>query len=212
MRLVHRFLRYNKFPPEQRKNIALNALMHISDGSLYFFAMSFISMQTIVPVFVQSLGGGAMAIGFLPILWTLGTSLPQIFLKNEKHIPVIKPIVMKIAFYQRLSYFIIGLVIITVFPVFVPNNQPYFVFYLFIVRCIYGQSFFSELVLSYFQNGTGTFTRQGDRNSSAYRFVSRNTKWCYHHLHSYNIPSSVQLWNIVCNLFFHFYLVIGISQ
>jgi len=91
-------------------------MMHISDGSLFFLAMSFISLQTIVPVFVQSLGGGAIAIGLIPIIWALGSSLPQIFLKNEKHIPMIKPFVMKIAFYQRFSFFITGIATILVFP------------------------------------------------------------------------------------------------
>ena len=136
MHLVHRFLRYNKFPVEQRKDIALNAFMHISDGSLFFFAMSFISMQTIVPVFIQSLGGGSMAIGFLPILWTLGTSLPQIFLKNEKHIPIIKPLVMKIAFYQRFSYFILGMVIILVFPHLKPQTNL-ILFFIFLSFCAF---------------------------------------------------------------------------
>ncbi len=99
-------------------------------------------MQTIIPVFIQSLGGGAVAIGFLPILWTLGTSLPQIFSKNEKYIPVIKPYVMKIAFYQRFAYFITGVVIILVFPHFA-SHVNLILFFLLLSLCAFMGSFAS---------------------------------------------------------------------
>jgi MFS family permease len=136
MYIIQRFLRLHKFPVEQRKDIVVNAMMHISDGSLFFLAMSFIAMQTIIPVFIQSLGGGAVAIGFLPILWTLGTSLPQIFLKNEKFIPVIKPFVMKIAFYQRFAYLITGVVIILAFP-HLPQHTNLILFFMLLSLCAF---------------------------------------------------------------------------
>ena len=55
-----------------------NFIANVMDGGLFSLAMSFVSQQTILPLFVQKLGGGNIAVGLIPVVWILGFNLPQI--------------------------------------------------------------------------------------------------------------------------------------
>jgi hypothetical protein len=84
--------------------------MHIYDGSLFFFATGFINYNTILPVFIQRIGGNAIAIGSVTVLWTLGLNLPQLFfIKLFQHHQKIKPAVLQTGLLYRLCFGIISL-------------------------------------------------------------------------------------------------------
>ena len=78
--MLLKYFKYTKFPDYDAKTLKHNILMHLGDGSMYAFALSFISFTIILPVFIQRMGGSAIAIGAVPVLWNLGNSLPQIFI------------------------------------------------------------------------------------------------------------------------------------
>ena len=90
------------------------------DGALFGLAMSFVSYNTILPVFIQQVGGSAVAIGSVPVLWTIGLNLPQaivIRLTNSRN-PV-KPLVLRFGLLNRYSFLAVG-----VFTFFFVENMP----------------------------------------------------------------------------------------
>ena len=90
------------------------------DGALFGLAMSFVSYNTILPVFIQQVGGSVVAIGSVPVLWTIGLNLPQaivIRLTNSKS-PV-KPLVLRFGLLNRCSFLAVG-----VFTFFFVKDMP----------------------------------------------------------------------------------------
>lgn len=67
---------------EQQQILRSNLLYHIMDGSFYSFGMSFIAVQTIFPVFIQLAGGNAVAVGAVPIIWTLAVNFPMMWIAH----------------------------------------------------------------------------------------------------------------------------------
>lgn len=90
------------------------------DGALFGLAMSFVSFNTILPVFIQQVGGSDVAIGSVPVLWTIGMNFPQaivIRLTNSRN-PV-KPLVLRFGLLNRYSFLAVG-----VFTFFFVKNMP----------------------------------------------------------------------------------------
>ena len=57
--------------------------------------MSFVSFNTILPVFIQQVGGGDVAIGSVPVLWTIGMNFPQaIVVRLTSSRKLMKPLVL----------------------------------------------------------------------------------------------------------------------
>lgn len=108
--MLFRLLKINNIPDFDPKVLRHNILMNIGDGSMYTFGMSFIYAYTVIPIFIQQAGGNAIAIGAVPVLWTVGLNLPQLFFVKphftEKRI---KPFVLRYALLNRIMYLIIGL-------------------------------------------------------------------------------------------------------
>ena len=67
----------SKYPALDSPTLRSNLRAHIMDGALYGLATSFISFNTILPVFIQQVGGGVIAIGSVPVLWTIGLNSPR---------------------------------------------------------------------------------------------------------------------------------------
>ncbi len=95
-----------------RKNFIANVL----DGAFFSFGLSFVSMQTVLPVFVKKIGGGNIAIGLIPVFWIIGFNFPQILIASyAQRFRIKKRLMLKTAMAQRipwllmaiLSYFII---------------------------------------------------------------------------------------------------------
>lgn len=90
-----------------RRNFVLNVL----DGALFAFALSFASRSTVLPVFVDRMGGGNIAIGMIPVIWLLGFHLPQILIANRaRQQERKKPLVLRTAMLQRLPWLALALI------------------------------------------------------------------------------------------------------
>ena len=110
--MLAKYFRYIKFPDYDPQVLQHNLLMHFGDGSMYAFALSFISFSTILPVFIQRMGGDAVAIGAVPVLWNLGASLPQLFLGQQKsNETFVKPAIVRYSVLYRSSFLIAALFI-----------------------------------------------------------------------------------------------------
>ena len=106
---LSRYFQFNQFPGFDSKVLKRNILMHIFDGTIFFFAMSLISVSTILPVFIQRIGGNAIAIGSVSVLWYLGMNLPQLlFIRFSHNKERVKSTVLWTGLLYRIQFFIIG--------------------------------------------------------------------------------------------------------
>ena len=107
--LLSRYFQLNKISGFDPGVLRKNLIMHIYDGSLFFFATSFINYNTVLPVFIQRIGGNAIAIGSVTVLWTLGLNLPQLFfIRLFHHHKKIKPAVLRTGLLYRIFFIIIS--------------------------------------------------------------------------------------------------------
>ncbi|MBN1487380.1 MAG: MFS transporter [Anaerolineae bacterium] len=99
-------------PPQKKGQIAAN-IQHnykwnywvsLLDGINFWFGSSFASTSTLLPLFLNKLDAGPLAIGLLAVLAQAGWSLPQLFTANfVEQLPRKKPIVYNIGFFlERL--------------------------------------------------------------------------------------------------------------
>lgn len=110
MKIFQRKLQYPGFEESTLKH---NIAMHLGDGILFMFAMSFVSVQTIFPVLITKLGGTAVAVGFIPVLWNLGLNLPQILLLNSGHKShIVMPLIKRYGFLHRFGFFLMALLLL----------------------------------------------------------------------------------------------------
>jgi MFS family permease len=108
--MLAKYFQMSKFPGFDPEILKHNLIMHIGDGSAFAFAMGFISPTTILPIFIERIGGNAIAIGAIPILWTVGANFPQFFFGqrryNEK---LVKPMMLRYVVIHRTSFLILGI-------------------------------------------------------------------------------------------------------
>ncbi|MDE3057868.1 MAG: MFS transporter [Bacteroidota bacterium] len=102
--------RLSKYTAVDLETLKTNLRAHLFDGALFGFALSFVSVNTVFPVFIGRVGGSAIAVGSIPVLWTIGLNLPQAMLFRFTHTTgPIKPVVLHYALLYRISYLLIGL-------------------------------------------------------------------------------------------------------
>jgi MFS family permease len=90
--------------------------MNVLDGSFYAFGLAFISQSAVLPVLVTEIGGSAIAVGLIPVVWTIGFNFPQIFIAHyASGIKSKKALVMKTAIVQRLPWLLLSLAAFYVF-------------------------------------------------------------------------------------------------
>lgn len=93
------------------KYIKRNYVLNVFDGAFYTFAMSFVSIGTIIPVLVKKIGGSNLAVGLIPVFWTLSFNFPQIFIANYVRInPYKKPLLLKTSLGQRIPWLLLGFI------------------------------------------------------------------------------------------------------
>jgi MFS family permease len=93
--------------PVVRRNFAANVM----DGAFFSLAMSFVSQQALLPVFVKAIGGGNIAVGLIPVLWTFGFNFPQVFIaRNAQRTRKKKRLLLLTAMGQRIPWLLLGLV------------------------------------------------------------------------------------------------------
>lgn len=110
--MLSRYFQLQKISGYDPKILRHNLIIHIYEGSIFIFGMSFITISTIFPVFIQRIGGNAIAVGSVTVLWTLGLNLPQLlFIRYFSHKGKLKPNVLKYGLLFRLNLIIISLVI-----------------------------------------------------------------------------------------------------
>ena len=91
-------------------HVKRNFILNVWDGAIFAFAMNFVALNTVIPVYVKKIGGTNLAIGLIPVIWAIGFHFPQIFTANyirkrtEK-----KKIMMITALAQRLPWLLLGL-------------------------------------------------------------------------------------------------------
>lgn len=83
--------------------------MHLGDGSFYVLGFSFVSVQTIFPIFIKELGGNSIAIGSVQILWLLGMNIPAALVAQHLHRRTLfKSEMVKWGFVHRFMLFVSG--------------------------------------------------------------------------------------------------------
>lgn len=103
------------YPKEQELTLRKNLRMHLKDGSLYAFGMSFFGAQTIFPIFLKELGASTLAIGSIFALWTIGSNIPAAFMAQRlKKQAMFRAPMIKWGFYHRLMILICGVVALLV--------------------------------------------------------------------------------------------------
>jgi len=94
----------------QDDGLQQNLVANVMDGAMFAFGMSFVSLQTVLPVFVKRIGGSSFAVGLIPVLWTAGFNFPQILIANYvQRFPYKKNLFLKTALIQRLPWFLLAL-------------------------------------------------------------------------------------------------------
>ncbi|MCX6136478.1 MAG: hypothetical protein NTV54_03160 [Ignavibacteriales bacterium] len=116
--MLAKFFQLSKYPNLDAGVLQRNLRAHIMDGSFFGFAMSFVSVNTIMPVFVQQLGGNSVAISSVPVLWTIGVNLPQALLVRFTHRGTegAKPYLLRYGLVHRFSFLAIALFTIIASP------------------------------------------------------------------------------------------------
>lgn len=108
--MLTRLFQLSKYPSLDSPTLRSNLRAHIFDGALFGLAMSFVSYQTILPVFIQQVGGSVVAIGSVPVLWLLGLNFPQAIVVGLTHGPgPIKPSVLRYGLLHRTSFLVVGI-------------------------------------------------------------------------------------------------------
>jgi MFS family permease len=93
-----------------------NFFANVVDGALFSFAMSFVSLQAVLPTFVRDMGGGNAAVGLIPVVWTLGFNFPQWLIAGHTQRQLtLKPLLLKTAMGQRLPWLMLAVATFFVF-------------------------------------------------------------------------------------------------
>lgn len=91
------------------EKVKRNFFLNVFDGSVYSFAMSFVSLQTVLPVFIKKISGSDIAVGLIPVIWSVGFNFPQIFVSNHvRKLGYKKPWMLKTALVQRVPWLILA--------------------------------------------------------------------------------------------------------
>mgnify|MGYP001027958455 CR=1 FL=1 len=92
------------------QNYRRNFFLLVCDFALFGFGMSFVSMVTILPVFVSSLTTSSVAVGMISSIMILGFNLPQIFVSRKvEAFPKKKPYLMKITLGERIPWLLLAI-------------------------------------------------------------------------------------------------------
>lgn len=91
-------------------HVKRNFILNVWDGAIFAFAMNFVALNTVIPVYVKKIGGTNLAVGLIPVVWIIGFHFPQIFTANYVRRQASKKrIVMFTAMMQRLPWLILSL-------------------------------------------------------------------------------------------------------
>jgi MFS family permease len=130
------------FGPEVGKKrgvLRQNLTANIVDGSMYAFGISFVSLQTVIPVMVKHISGSDFAVGLVPVLWTAGFNFPQIFIANHaQRFPFKMRLFLQTAFVQRLPWILLALLSFFMLGRLSPTAGTVSFFFLFTLAAVTG--------------------------------------------------------------------------
>jgi len=100
-----------KAADKQERDVRWNFAVNLWDIIFIMLGLSFVSRETIMPVFISHLTDSKLAIGLIPAIYSLGTSLPQLLVANfSERLRYKKPFVMLIGGAgERGGYLLMGL-------------------------------------------------------------------------------------------------------
>lgn len=96
-----------------RRYAARNFWVNVLDGMTFIFGISMLSRFTVLPLFVERLGGGAFVQGLIPALYYVGWLLPGLFMAPlVASRPRRKPIILTATIGERVPFLVLGLVLV----------------------------------------------------------------------------------------------------
>jgi len=98
----------SEFEQEVKRHYRHNAVVNWLDGTLFWFGMSFVAPNTILPLYVSHFSDSKLVIGLLSTLASTGWFLPQLFTANWiQRLPRKRVVVVNIGlFTERLPLFL----------------------------------------------------------------------------------------------------------
>ena len=107
------FLRLSADQPinsQVRLHYKHNFIVNTIDATIYLMGESFVSMNTILPVFASTLTDSAILIGLVPALINAGWFIPQFLLAGHvKRLPRVLPFAKRVALIERIPYLLLPL-------------------------------------------------------------------------------------------------------
>jgi len=108
------------------KNTRFNFYVNSANAAFYTVAMSFASIITLLPLFIQKLGGTNLQIGLVPAIAFLGYQIPGIFSANHiENLPRKLSFVQKLTLVERAPF-----LILTLLCLFVAKSNPTIAIYI----------------------------------------------------------------------------------
>ncbi len=103
-------INFKRYP--EAASVRLNFIANVCDGALFAFGMSFVSLVTVFPVLVKKVGGSNLAVGLIPVIWTIGFNIPQIFVANYAGRLVYKKgFMLRTALIQRIPWLLLAVAV-----------------------------------------------------------------------------------------------------
>src|SRR5690606_23050661 len=90
-------------------HVRRNFVLNVVDGAVFAFGMTLAARTTVLPLFVKHLGGGNLAVGLLPVLWTVGFNFPQLAIAHHAGQAASKKrLVLQTGLAQRLPWLLLA--------------------------------------------------------------------------------------------------------
>lgn len=97
-------------PTEVQRFFWRNYLAHSIEGGLYMGGLAFLSVNSVLPRIVQSLGGPNWLIAFMPTMLFIGFSAPPLFTAHLiERLERMKPVIMVFSIFARIPGFVAAL-------------------------------------------------------------------------------------------------------
>lgn len=99
-----------KYQEELAHSFRRNYLAHIFEGGFYLGGMTFLAADTVMPKMIESLGGPAWLIAFMPPAMFLGLVLPPLLVAHwVERMNRVKPLVLVTGVFQRIPMLLAAL-------------------------------------------------------------------------------------------------------
>lgn len=123
------------------KTVKRNFLLNVFDGAVFALAMAIAAQNTVIPVYIKSIGGGSIAIALIPVVWTIGFNFPQIFIANyASKTGSQKNLLLVTGLFQRVFWLALAIVSFYTIPA-LPVEMGVIIFFTFFSLAAVGGGF-----------------------------------------------------------------------